>query len=1142
MTGNAVTSAVTRCAAYTVPACLARYPNEHSIVADDIGRWLKQLGLERYAALFAANEIEIEALPHLSEADLEKLGLPLGPRKTLLAAIAALKPATTPPPPRVRPDNAEHRQLTVMFVDLVGSTALSTRLDVEDLRELINRYQNVVATEVARYEGHIARFLGDGVLVYFGYPIAYEDSAERAVQCALDIAGAVGRVLVAGERMEVRIGVATGQVVIGDLVGEGSAQEEAVIGETPNLAARLQQVAAPGSIAIAPATRALLGTAFEVDGLGSLRLKGFPEPVTCWRVIGKRAVETRFEARGTNVGRVVGRDQEMALLAERWARAQEGEGQIVLLTGQAGIGKSRLTHALTQRLTGTAYTRLTYQCSPYHVHSALHPFIAQLERAAGFAPADPVQVKGAKLDALLRRATENVSESLSLIGALLSLPEREGAPLIEPDPKRRKQRTFDALLDQLTGLAAREPVLLIFEDAHWADPTSLELLEQTTRRLEEARVLAVVSGRPEFRPSWTDHPHVTHLTLSRLGRRHCAEIVASLAGAKALPPEVLDRVVDRTDGVPLFVEELTKVVLESGLLEETGDRFVMSGEIPMFAIPSTLQDSLMARLDRLAPMKEVAQIGAAIGREFSHRLLASVSPLTEDELTDALGELVRAELLFRRGTPPDAAYAFKHALVRDAAYGSLLRPKRRAIHERIATALVAEQSGSADTEPELLAHHYTEAGLAEQAIQWWQRAGRRAAERFADAEAREHLQRALNLLPALPVGGARDERELETRVLLGPVLMNLEATASATVGANYRRARELSERVGEPAQRFRVIWGLFSHLSHAGEFQSALPLVQEALVLAESLGNEEYLLQAHHAAWTCQAGLGDHYAVVTHAEQGLAIYDVGRHRAHAFTYGGHDPGMCAATCAAISLWLLGYPDRARDRSRDGLEIAASVAHPYSTAHALAYAGHLHLLLREPVRALAVADELISFCDAHGLSLWRANGQVVRSWALSEIGRGAEALETFRAAVRQRQAAGARVRLPLQFAGLAHALARAGTFAEAFEALESAEEVKRSGEQTWEAIIAWIRGQVYALMPQPDVAKVASCYERACALARRQSARSVELRAATSLAELWSQQGRKADAWALLAPIHAWFTEGFETPDLADAKALLARLA
>ncbi len=763
-------------------------------MAHDIGAWLEELGLSKYAEAFVENGVDLRALPHLSEGDLKDLGVLLGHRRILLAAIASLQdperarqgkePASEP----LSRGEAERRQLTVMFCDLVGSTKLSVELDPEELRDVIGRYQNTVVGEVARYDGHVAKFMGDGVLVYFGYPVAHEDDAERAVRASLGIVAVMGEQAAAGEGPRVRIGVATGRVVVGDLVGEGAAQEEAVIGETPNLASRLQELAAPGSVLVAQMTHDLLGDLFEVEDLGAQALKGFAEPISAWRVLGERVVESRFEAvHGGRLTAFVGREQELALLKERWARARDGEGQVVLLTGEAGIGKSRLTRALMEHLVEKRHTRLRYQCSPHHVNSALHPFIDQLERAAGFEVGDDAAAKQVKLEALLRRASDSIGEAMPLIAALLSVSLGGGVPGRELDPQRQKQLTHEALLDQLAGLAARQPVLMIFEDAHWADPTTLELLEQTVDRVQEARILAVITSRPEFDPPWPSHSHITTLTLNRLGRRQGAAIVSDLTGGKALPEEVLEQIVARTDGVPLFVEELTKTVLESGLLTDSGDRYELTGPLSTLAIPSTLQDSLMARLDRLAPAKEVAQIGATIGREFRHRLLAAVSPLGDDALEDSLEQLVGSELIFRRGTPPDATYIFKHALVQDAAYESLLKSKRKKLHRRIAQALEQDFPETVETEPEILAHHFAEAGLSEAAVEYWRRAGRRAVERSSNAEAIAHLNKGIELLDALPVSSERMRTEIALQTVLGVGLVQAEGGSSPNVHSTYSR-------------------------------------------------------------------------------------------------------------------------------------------------------------------------------------------------------------------------------------------------------------------------------------------------------------------------------------------------------------------
>jgi class 3 adenylate cyclase/tetratricopeptide (TPR) repeat protein len=729
---------------------------------DEVGRWLEELGLGGYAEAFAEHKIDFRVLPELNSQDLREMNIPLGPRKLLLKAIAELQgdggttigteeTATRETASQGRPaTEAERRQLSVMFVDLVGSTELSARLDPEDLREVMRRYQDAVAGAVTRYAGHVAKYLGDGVLAYFGWPQAHEDQAERAVRAGLDAVAAVSRLkLDGGVELQARTGIATGQVVIGDLVGEMGREADAVSGETPNLAARLQGGSEPGQVTVGEATRRLIGNAFELEDLGAREFKGFPEPIPAWRVVGERALGSRFEATHSDcLTNFVGREQELGLLLNRWEQAKQGEGQVVLLSGEAGIGKSRISRALRERAAKDPYTRLQYQCSPYHDSTALYPFISQLERAAALALNDTAEAKLGKLEALLSQATEAVDEVVPLFASLLSVAAGDRYPRLEMTPQQQKQRTLEALVDQLQGLAAHQPVLLIFEDAHWVDPTSLEVLEQILDRVQGARVLVVITYRPEFSPPWRGYTHITSLALNRLGQEQCATIVGYVTGNKALPDEVLSQILAKTDGFPLFVEELTKTVLESGLLEDAGSRYALAGPLSSLAIPSTLQDSLMARLDRLGPVKEVAQLGAAIGRVFSYRLLAAVSPLSDAELHNALGQLVESELVHRRGAGVESTYVFKHALVRDVAYGTFLKSQRQRLHARIAEVLEEHFTHVAANQPELVAHHLSESGQFAKSIDFWVKAARKALSRAAYREASSFVDHGLTALQA----------------------------------------------------------------------------------------------------------------------------------------------------------------------------------------------------------------------------------------------------------------------------------------------------------------------------------------------------------------------------------------------------------
>jgi class 3 adenylate cyclase/pimeloyl-ACP methyl ester carboxylesterase len=733
-------------------------PIQHGRIAVDVAAWLRELGLARYEDAFRDNDVDADVLAELDETDLEKLGVSLGHRKKLLKAIAELRApsgaASALPLAVSRPDGgaektktteAERRQLTVMFCDLVGSTALSARLDPEDMGVVIRAYQDCCADVVKRWDGHVAKFMGDGLLAYFGWPVAHEDDAERAVRAGLAMIDALaGLETPAGEPLAARVGIATGLVMVGELIGEGAAKEQTVVGETPNLAARLQMLAAPGNVVISQATRRLVGGLFELDDLGPQRLKGFAEPLLVWRVVGESAAESRFEARHVaRLAPTVGREHELALMGERWARAMEGEGQVILLSGEAGIGKSRLARSLIEALVTEPHTRLRYQCSPYHTNSAFYPIIERLERAAAFEKGDQPAAKLEKLEALLGQSSEGMAETVPLFAALLSIPTADHYPALNLSPQQQKQRLLEVLVDQVEALAARRPVLMICEDAHWIDPSTQEVFGLLMERIERLPILMLLTFRPEYRPPWPGHAHVTQLSLSRLSRRQGTEILDRLAGGKCLPIEVMDQILLKADGVPLFIEELTKTVLESGLLADAGDHYKLSGPLPPLAIPATLQDSLMARLDRLAPVKEVAQVASVIGREFSHDVLTAVADRPEPEIGAALDQLVWSELIFRRGIPPKATYSFKHALVQETAYRSLLRGKRQLLHSRIAQFLKDRSPQVAELQPELLAYHFGEAGFGERAAKYWLKAGRRAKDGYANREATAQLQKCL---------------------------------------------------------------------------------------------------------------------------------------------------------------------------------------------------------------------------------------------------------------------------------------------------------------------------------------------------------------------------------------------------------------
>jgi class 3 adenylate cyclase/predicted ATPase len=1119
----------------------------------DIAAWLNRLGLQQYEPAFRENRIEADVLPSLTSEDLKDLGVSLvGDRRRLLDAIAALRAgaSTVMGPPSeagshsasrsdARSGDAERRQLSVMFCDLVGSTALSSSLDPEDLREVIAAYHRAVAEVVTRLDGFVSRYMGDGVLVYFGYPQAHEDDAERAVRAGLGAIDAVCRLDVKSVKLQTRVGIATGLVVVGDLIGAGSAQEQSVVGETPNLAARLQTLADPDAVVIAAGTRRLVGDLFEYRDLGAVEVKGIAEPVPAWQVLGPSAVASRFEAlRGSALARLVGRDEEIDLLLRRWARAKAGDGQVVLVSGEAGLGKSRITAALEERLHAEPHLRLRYFCSPYHQDSALFPFIDQIGRASEFARDDPPASKLEKLEALLTLAAPP-EEDVAFLADLLSLPVSERYPLPNLSPQRKKERTLEALIRQLEGLACRQPIVMVFEDAHWIDPTSRELLDLTVDRVRSLPVLLIVTFRPEFQPPWTGQPQVTTLALNRLDRRDRAVLVEQIAGGKTLPDEVVGQIADRTDGVPLFVEELTKSVMESGLLREEGDRYVLDRALPPLAIPTTLHGSLLARLDRLASVRLVAQIGGAVGREFSYALMRSVSRLPEDELQAALGRLVASELVFQRGTPPDAVYAFKHALVQDAAHGSLLRSARQQLHAQIAEALETHSPELMETQPELFAQHFAEAGLVEKSVAYWGKAGLNSAARSAMAEAAAQLQKGLDQLALLPDTPERQRRELEFRIALGAVLNAVKGIAAPETGQAYSRARELWERLGSPAEFLHLPYGQSRYHAYRGEYELARRLDDDLLRLSGKRDDSAGLVLGHLSFGRNLMFIGRFAASRSHLEEVFALYDLNSHRSLVDQVGTH-PHVNSQAYLGFVLFCLGYPDQAFAQSNAAIADARRLAHPPSLAVNLAVGARLLSLVGDNALLGEWVDQLVAVTTEHGFRFWRAQGTIYLGWLKVKNGDLPGGISLLRSGSAAYRATGAEAWMPHYLALLAGACEIAGQVEEASTLLDDALQiVERTGERWFAAELNRYKGQLLLRQGQSEAAE--ELYRKALSIAEEQEAKLWELRAAASLAGLRRDQGRHTEARDVLARVYAWFTEGFGTPDLREAKALLEAL-
>jgi class 3 adenylate cyclase len=1114
-----------------------------------IAEWLASIGLGEYAQRFGENAIDLSVVRDLTEQDLKDLGVLLGHRRKMLRAIAELKGDVLRTPPGTQPatrDCAERRQLTVMFCDLVGSSALSVRLDPEDLRAVIGAYHACIAEVIARNEGVIARYMGDGVLAYFGYPQAHEDDAEQATRAGLALVDAVANLQTdIGTELQVRVGIATGTVVVGDLIGEGAAKEQAVIGETPNLAARLQAFAEPGTVLISESTHRLTEGHFEYRNLGPVALKGWAEQVPAWQVLGASGVESRFEAQHkTRLTPLIGRDEEIELLLRRWRHVAQAEGSVVVLTGEPGIGKSHIAQALQERLQAEPHIRLRYFCSAHHTNSALYPFIGQLERAARCERSDSTAEKFAKLEALLAQSRSETDYALPLLASLLSLPPNDRYRLPDLSPQKRKEMTLAALLAQLDGLAAQRPVFILFEDVHWADPTSLELLTLTLEQVPQLRVLLLITARPEFTPPWPGHAHVTTVSLTRLNRRNGAALIERVTAGKTLPEEVMDQILARTDGVPLFVEELTKAVLETGLLQERDGHYVLSRPLPSMAIPTTLNASLMARLDRMAPVREVAQIGAVVGREFSYELLSTIAGLSKGRLEEALAQLVRSELVFCRGEVPQAVYAFKHALVRDAAYSGLLKSRRAGLHAAIADAFEQRFPEIVEAQPETLAHHLTEAGLFEKAEAYWLQAGKKAAMRSANLEAIAHLQRGIEALGHLADGVGKDRLELDFQFALGPCLIATRGPASNKAMATFARARELCERLGDPPEQLQVMFWLTTASVIRGELPVAQETIAALLHLAEARGDRPALLNAMRGQAMIRLFMGYLTGAREAIERAVQAFDASSEEERlAARAAGQDAGVADLALMSWALWLLGHADTAITRMDGAIQRADAIGHPHSQAYACYYASILHALRGELLTAQGFAERCLALSEEHGFRQWRGLAHAIRGICVTLLDPSSSAIEEIRTALDEYRGAGYQLGITALYVLLCPALLSSHNCEAALEVIEQGlATTSRNSERIFEAELYRLKARALLLRGAPEAKTEAqSLLDQALTTARNQHAKALELRAAMDRAALRIDLGRHEEALDSLAPIYASFAEGFDTQDLKQAKALLDQL-
>ncbi len=1115
-------------------------------MSQGVAQWLDQLGLGEFVPLFEQEQVELEDLEHLTDSDLKELGIPLGPRKRILNTAKQLsqKSNLTTIEPGSESE-AERRQLTVMFCDLVGSTELTQVLDPEDLRLITLEYQDACKQAIERYEGFVARYMGDGLLAYFGYPQAHEDDAVRALSAGLDVVTSIKNLeqnleRPAGVELGVRVGIATGFVVVGDLIGEGVSKENAVVGETPNLAARLQGLAEPNTVVIGDKSQQLAGGRFKYEDMGKNLVKGIAEPVQVWRVVGSAKIESHFEALHKKTrSKLVGREIEVSLLKDRWQQAKSGEGQVIQLSGEAGIGKSHITQSLIKSLIADEFTRLTFQCSPYHLNTSLHPVIERIRRGADIQLTDSPAKKLVKLESILDQTGSDIEDVVPLFAALLSIPLEDRYPELDLNPERQKEKTMQVMAAQLEKLSHHKPLLIIFEDLHWIDPTSFEFLESLVERAQNLRILLITTFRPDFAPRWSSYTHITALTLNRFSRAKVFDMIKGVTGGKPFSPDLVEAIVEKTDGVPLFVEELTKTILESDILIEESDQFVISGLLESLSIPITLYDSLMARLDRLGKVKEVAYMASVIGREFNFDLLNVISPLSDEELMWSLEQLVDAELIFQTSRALPQNYIFKHALVQDAAYSSLLKTTRQKLHGRIGEALEQQDSEISLVSPELLAYHYTEARMLSVAIKYWFEAGNRAITRSANLEAVANFKKGLKLIADQPVSDEWLEWEMDFQLALSGALAATAGYAADETAETCQRAQELCRKVGDVKKLFRALYAVWSLYYIRPDQEKALELAQEFKSLAENEHESDQLVAAYSAVGHTCTTMGRYAQARAHFDKAIELYDPEQDLSLAIKYGEH-PGIGSKIVRSTVDWMMGFPNTAVQSAENNLEEAKLISHPNTIAWAGVTLAMVHKDCRDQQMTRKYSEEVISYTTEHSIPYWRAMALDFLGWTMVDRGDIAAGMNCIEEGLEASLATGSRMRVPdfLSVLALGHLKNDQPDLGLA-KIDEAMKVISETGERWNEVNIYCIKGRLLKSKSLLDEAE--SAFLEGINIAKQQSAKSYELRITTQLALLMYEQGKNEVARHVLEPVYSWFTEGFENRDQKDARALLQKL-
>ncbi len=1115
----------------------------------DLTEWLSRYGLGQYAQTFAENNIDFSVLPDLNENDLEKIGVSLGHRKKLLRAIGALKAeqqladstkATSndavSPSSSSQHREAEFRQITVMFCDLVGSTHLSETLDPEDLQKLIDAYRAECNKAINRYGGGVARYFGDGVMAFFGWPRAHEDAAIRAVHAALETVSKISEIS-GPVTLSCRIGVCSGPVIVGEIANSNTSWSMDAVGETPNIAARLQTLATANTVLISESTRRLLSSAFDLHDLGLQELRGITEPIHVYRVDRAKSVASRFEAaHAESVTPLAGRSSELSLLLDRWNKVKEGDGQVILLSGIPGVGKSRLVHELKSHVQKELHLLLLHQSSPYHSQSAFFPVIEQIEQAARLSARESDADKIAKLRAYLPRSADDSEEPLFLIANLLSISIENDCELSKLTPQQIKNRTINTLINLLLEFSLRCPTVCIFEDAHWLDPSTLELLELIVTRIDRARVLLIVSCRPEFRPTWVAHPNVTTHSLTRLSHSEVKNMIRDFAGGENIPSQVVEQIVQKADGVPLFIEELTTSIL--GATSRTRDASERAVQPASIRVPETLSDALMERLDRVAPSRRLAQVAAVIGREFSFDLLSAASQIAEGEMQSALSRLEEADIIYRVGTSPLVRFAFKHALLRDAIYDSLLRSKRQQIHADIATILERDYAELVENQPEVLAYHHQEAGNRQLAIRCWLETGQRAVTHSANIEAIASFRRALELLNALPETLDRNRQEIEIQLALGIPLIAVQGYASAETREAFSRARTLCLRLGNTPEYFQALFGLWGHSWMSGKNDDALHMADEFMSRARALSETVPLMVAHRVMGSTLLTVGDFQSSADHFENTIRLSSQGRQPLYNLYM--VEPQAASLLLLSWDLWFLGNPDRSLSRVSEALELAQKLGHPYTIAFAHYMTSVVHLLRGDAVRAFEAAERSLEISQEQRFTLYAILSRISRGRAVGDLGRVEEARAEIALGIGEARRHEVGFMLPMMESWLAEMHAKAGENEYAVSIVEGAlPDVGRG--RSWEAELHRQRGQLLCALNPSNVGEAESHLKRSIEVARGQGGKSLELRAVTSLAELWRTQGRSNEARSLLEPVFRWFEEGADTADIIRARHVLDSL-